>query len=524
MSVLSAGGSRRDTTQIGSVISCPCVSDDGRPRSRMLQSLDSLSPREYACEVWSKEVLGDPRRVKRCGRVFDWMLTRLREEPVGRQRSERRGLQRFLDNKRVVTRSLWKKLKEHSLKHLLSLTEVFCAHDSCEIDEHGRNCPSDAGSLRSSKASGYLTHWSVCIHPEGFVIGALDADAWTRAGNAPVEDHHKRPMSEKESRKWDRGVNRTERLLKKAGFRGEVFHAEDKEADIFEHLCNQADLKRNVVVRVDPTDKRYVKVEGGKLPLLDVVATWPVEDTREKTVVFQKRDLRLGLQAKPRKVQLELRFGEVLVLAPRWYRGEHKCGRELWVVDVREVDAPAGVKPLHWVLWCTSPVRTLARARKVVQVYEARWGAEEYFFACKTGCELEELTVDDITDFRRLQVVVAAAANLLVGAVVAARTTPTAPASNHIDEATQDAIKDAAAFHRIKIKPGRWTLGKFLLVLAQMGGYELRPDRPYGWRVLWKGWARVQEHRRIVEDYLERHGDGRKRTGGPGATRATGPN
>ena len=63
----------------------------------------------------------------------------------------------------------------------------------------------------------------------------------------------------------------------------------------------------------------------------------------------------------------------------------------VWVVCVREVDQPAGVEPLEWILLTNCKVATLEDAWERTSWYECRWIIEEYHKAQKTGCSIEDL-------------------------------------------------------------------------------------------------------------------------------------
>jgi hypothetical protein len=58
---------------------------------------------------------------------------------------------------------------------------------------------------------------------------------------------------------------------------------------------------------------------------------------------------------------------------------------DLYVVDVREVDAPAGVDPVHWRLLTTHEVRTVAQAEQIVRWYRLRWTIEQVFRTLKSA-------------------------------------------------------------------------------------------------------------------------------------------
>ena len=62
------------------------------------------------------------------------------------------------------------------------------------------------------------------------------------------------------------------------------------------------------------------------------------------------------------------------------------------VVDVREVDPPAGETPLHWRLITTCPVSNAEDAFAVAELYRRRWAIEQLFRAMKTqGFDIEAL-------------------------------------------------------------------------------------------------------------------------------------
>jgi Transposase DDE domain len=56
------------------------------------------------------------------------------------------------------------------------------------------------------------------------------------------------------------------------------------------------------------------------------------------------------------------------------------------VVDVREVDPPAGAEAVHWRLLTTHTVATLAEARQIVAWYRLRWIIEQVFRSLKSHC------------------------------------------------------------------------------------------------------------------------------------------
>jgi hypothetical protein len=62
---------------------------------------------------------------------------------------------------------------------------------------------------------------------------------------------------------------------------------------------------------------------------------------------------------------------------------------EAWVVVVEEINPPADVEPIKWVLFTSVPVVSFEDAWQVIGWYENRWLVEEWHKALKTGCRLE---------------------------------------------------------------------------------------------------------------------------------------
>ena len=118
-----------------------------------------------------------------------------------------------------------------------------------------------------------------------------------------------------------------------------------------------------------------------------------------------------GMRAE-RQATVALRFGAVRLRRPqtRAARGLAESVA-LWVVDVAEIDPPAGEDPVHWRLLTTHPVTTVAEARQIVAWYRRRWTIEQVFRALKShGLRLEDSQMEEARSFTKLAVVALLAA------------------------------------------------------------------------------------------------------------------
>ena len=283
----------------------------------MLAPTTPLEPAELARSLWSVDDLPDRRLFARLLLVLHVLLTKFEGLPQALRRNALRGFRRWVNNPRISAKKLLVSARRTLLQPLSNEPELVIAHDSSECDQHGRDCPDDAGPLRSSNARGYMTHWAVAASLDGARFGAIDAWAWTRSWELRKQDHHDREMEEKESSKWDRGILRTERLLRASGFSGSMSHVEDREADIDEHLVHQKQAQRKVIVRCDLARKSRVDVDKKKVDLEVFLATLPVAATEQRTVDSRVRNKARGLTHETRQAKLEIRFANVRRCAPK---------------------------------------------------------------------------------------------------------------------------------------------------------------------------------------------------------------
>ncbi|MFO0949894.1 MAG: hypothetical protein U0835_01825 [Isosphaeraceae bacterium] len=93
-----------------------------------------------------------------------------------------------------------------------------------------------------------------------------------------------------------------------------------------------------------------------------------------------------------RRARVTIAGAAVAVVPPKQPRGEHGDAQiPVYVVAVREVDPPAGVDPLEWVLLTDLPADDLEGADRAARWYARRPVVEELHKGMKTGCGVETL-------------------------------------------------------------------------------------------------------------------------------------
>jgi hypothetical protein len=183
---------------------------------------------------------------------------------------------------------------------------------------------------------------------------------------------------DRESYRWLAAAERAKEVLRPAAI---VTVIADREGDIYPNWASLPQAGVHQLTRA-MVDRRLVG--GGTL--FDAPSGFAVAGRRQIELPARQPD-----RAR-RTAVVELRFGEVEIRRPRDEQ-DHSLAEtvRLRLVDVREVEPPEGVEPLHWRLVTTHEIADTAKAWQVVAWYQARWIIEQLFRVMKSqGLQLED--------------------------------------------------------------------------------------------------------------------------------------
>jgi hypothetical protein len=266
----------------------------------------------------------------------------------------------------------------------------------------------------------------------------------------------------------------------------EFVHVCDRGADNFEVFCHLLQQRSDWVVRASTLHRVILTPDEERMPLSQYLEALPLGGTYELEIRCRK-----GQPA--RTAKLEVRFGTLKMPVPAHKSPYVKSLKpepiEMWVVEVREVDAPKGVEPIKWVLYTSLPVHTFEDAWTVIGYYEARWLIEEYHKALKTGCRV---TKRGLRKGHRLEAMVglmSVVAVRLLQLKSVARRDPDRPAQRIVPRLWLAMLKAAR-----KNLPRVFdlTIGQFYRELAKLGGFLGRKcDGDPGWITIWRGWEKL---------------------------------
>ena len=333
--------------------------------------------------------------------------------------------------------------------------------------------PIDSGHF----ARGMHVHSTLAITVGGRVLGVLDQQYWARPQPA-VRQARQTDGEEKESAKWLYGLERARQaLFEAAGERPlpRLIHVMDREGDTYEVLMAMDDCGDSAIIRSvqnrrvdDPLSTAHTAVRN---PPIQAHATVSVNRQGRRPERIATVDIR-SLTA---------------TLLPDRSKYPHAWPMTWHLVEVWEPAPPAGVEPLHGLLWTRESIATPGDVLQVVEQYGGRWPIEEFHLVLKSGCQVEKLRLDTWERLEKAVRVNSAVAARIVLLRDVARVTPAAPALQVLQPEEVAALVN----HFAKDKPEpaeQLTIGQAIQWIARLGGHlNRKKDGMPGVRTLWRG-------------------------------------
>ena len=409
--------------------------------------------------------LGDERRNKRAKAL----LTRLAENPTAsiphacRGWAETMGAYRFVENPAVDWREIlqphWDCTRERMREHAV----VLCLNDTTGLDFNGQNI-SGLGPLNYEAQRGMYLHPTYAVSTDRVGLGVLDAWMWARE----FRDADGKRGGIKESTRWVEGYERTAELAPELPDTRLVYVA-DREADITTLMQRAEELGTPVDWLIRSTHDRSLD-DGGKL-WSKVLKTDAVGEIQ---FVMAARE-----GQKTRTVKQALRMKRVTL----------RCGLAVTCVIAKEIDPPAGVKPVEWRLLTNRIPAGRDDLVELIDWYRARWEIEMFFHVLKNGCRVESLQLATVERIERALALFMIVAWRIAYLMRMGRTCPDLDAALFFDP---DEIRGAYLLMRKRMPTGAPKLNEVLRLVAQLGGFLARKgDGEPGAKTIWEGLQKV---------------------------------
>ena len=439
--------------------------------------------------------LGDQRRSKRLAE----MVGKIAQGPdrsfpdIFTDPAQLSAAYRFFSNPEVGHEAI---LTSHVLGTVTRAKErgtVLVVHDTTELSFGGESRRQGMGRLRTS-GQGFYAHVGLVLDADGSreplgLAGIRTVFRQEKKGHRTAAQRRQDP--ENESRRWSSLALESDGLL-----RGQAaaIHLMDREGDSYPLLSELTKASLRFVVRL--CHDRMLEGDNGERGgmLQQEVSSTPFIAEREVPLSLRGRRGRTAQQQRihpPRQMRLaRLRFSalSVKLRRPNNYPKESlPDSLSINVVRVKEVDAPAGVAPIEWLLATTEPVETPQDILRVVDWYRARWVIEEFNKALKTGCAFEARQLETQHALLNALALLAPIACLLLRIRSLARTAPTQPAAPLFPPLELTVLR-AMAPVPLSDEP---TVQEVLAAIARLGGH-LKRNGPPGWLVLFRGYKKLQ--------------------------------
>jgi hypothetical protein len=276
---------------------------------------------------------------------------------------------------------------------------VLAIQDTTEL-----NFEAHAGRTRGLGRVGNGVDHGFFLHPvlavdaaSGGVLGLAGAKLWNRTKRKRA-DYRRQPIEQKESYRWLEGAESAKAAL---GAAAVVTVIADRESDIYEEFARIPGARTHLLTRV--CRDRSVQEGGCLYAFADAL---PERHRYRLTLPALRRRA-------ARQAEMALRFAPVTIRRPAACPDKSlpPCCT-LWLIDVREIDAPAGAPPVHWRLLTTHRVDSVAQALELVGWYCQRWHVEQLFRTLKRqGFDVESSQMESAAALMKLAVVA------LIGAV-----------------------------------------------------------------------------------------------------------
>jgi len=405
---------------------------------------------------------------------------------------------RLLDNPEVTVGEMlatagWQTGARARARHILAI------EDTTE-----RHFPTHSASKRGFGKAGNGEDIGLFLHPvlavdaaHGGIVGLVDCQIINRTGG-PVTARRQRGAEEKEARRWLSGAEIAAERLEGAA---RITVVTDREGDIDDFMVRRPP-KVDLLIR---SGQDRALADG--MLLSARIASWPEQGRSLITVpprlkrAERTAAARLGGSRAERQALVALRFGAIpLKRAQTQAAKDLPDSVALWVVDVREVDAPPGTEPVHWRLLTTHAVTTLAEACEVVAWYRMRWTIEPVFRAMKSdGLRLEASQVEQASSFTKLAVIALIAAVRSIQLVLARDGSTGQPMTDAADPADMPALLQLnrrleGRTEKLQNPHQPTSLAWFAWIVARLGGwsgYTSKGYRPPGPKTMHHGLLRL---------------------------------
>lgn len=415
--------------------------------------------------------------------------------------AELRGAYRLFNNGKVSLEAILGSHTEATLKRVSQHDMVFAVQDTTEIVLTRPNRQMEGVShLDAESRYGIYLHVLHVFTAGGLPLGTIHVHHWSRGeideGSQAEKNRARKgkPIEEKESYRWLKAAEYVDGLAKRMPSVEFVLMG-DSESDIYEVIAGKREASwiiragqdRALEGTGDAADARTIRARLLKQPAL---CKGEVKVSARKPKIAD--DDRRRKRARDARTAITEVHAAAITLRPPDRAGQKLSPRTVNAVIVIEKNPPAGEEPVEWILLTNKPIESIEQIRDVISHYKLRWLIEIFFRVLKVGCKVEKRYLGTLEAFLPC---------LAVYMIVAWRTYMVSQLSRDCPDMPCDAVFDGSEWRSVwcvvkrSPPPGTPpTLGDFVGIVAELGGYIKRKDSPPGPQVIWVGMQRMYNY------------------------------
>ena len=342
-------------------------------------------------------IFGDARLEKRFGTVISTLGNHFGESisQSNATRALQGGFYRFINNKKITHERIVMTERDR-LKNWVARSDekvILSINDTTEANLTGRPVADKLDCLSQAYQKGYFVHTQLLATGSGLVEGVYDQFLWGRKaatlGDARKSTNRRQvPLEDRESYRWLAGFERLNKDFAEQTDKTFI-HIGDRESDLYElmsmprfdhiHYLFRAKFDRKLSASTAAEDKLFADIGRTALKATLKVSVPLAENSHIK-----------------REATLEIRYATYAFSASGYTVSEKNDQRtNSNFIELKEVNAPEAVEPIHWRLMTSLPIDTLEQVLDALKYYLLRWRIEEFHVVLKQGCTIEKLAFEE---------------------------------------------------------------------------------------------------------------------------------
>lgn len=269
---------------------------------------------------------------------------------------------------------------QQTARRMAAESVVVLAQDTTALSYNTLHQTQGLGSVGDERhpSRGLWLHSLHAYRTDRIPLGCVWAKLWARPPQSDTAQRNEQSVADKESGRWLEAYQVALDLARRLP-QTHLVICGDRESDIFD-LYDQAEVApKNLHLLVRAQHDRLL--ESGR-KLWSELSRQPVGGTMQVQVPRNKTH-------PARTATLELQWTSLEATPPRVALKKSWQPIQLYAVRAREIDPPAGVEPIEWVLITDWKVQSLKMARRLVRWYGLRWGIECWHQVLKDVCGVE---------------------------------------------------------------------------------------------------------------------------------------